>query len=110
MENIKNVEKELNNNTQVIQVENLDSCDQAYFDEIKEFEISKKKFYTCVVWTSRKIEEKDLEKINAVRDMEIIQKTPIRVMHRRTLMDRKKIILKLDAKLINDNFMVLIFF
>lgn len=38
--------------------------------------------------------------------MEIIQKTPLRVLHRRTLMDRKKTIIKLDAKLINDNFMV----
>jgi len=33
----------------------------------------------------------DIEKINEVRDLTIIQKTPIRVMHRRTFMDGKKI-------------------
>lgn len=108
MQKIKEVEAQLNSSTHLIQVENLDLCDQRYFDDIKQFEISKKKFYTCVVWTQRKIDKADVEKLNAIKDMELIQKTPLRVMHRRTLMDRKKTILKLDAKIVNEHFMVLI--
>jgi len=108
LQKIKDVEAQLNNSTHLIKVENLFECDQKYFDNIKEFEISKKKFYTCVVWTKKKVNEKDIEKLNSIKDMEIIQKTPLRVMHRRTLMDRKKMILKLDAKIVNEHFMVMI--
>jgi len=59
-----------------------------------------------VVWTQRKVTQADVEKLNSIKDMELIQKTPLRVMHRRTLMDRKKTILKLDAKIVNEHFMV----
>lgn len=107
MENIQKVQEELNNNTHLISVDELDQCDQKYQEKIKEFEVSKKKFYTCVVWTKRKVTNSDIEMLNKIKDLEVIQKTPLRVMHRRTLMDRKKTILKLDAKLINDNFMVI---
>ncbi len=106
MQKIKEVEAQLNKSTHLIQVENLDACDQRYFDDIKQFEISKKKFYTCVVWTQKKVDQSDIDKLNAIRDMELIQKTPLRVMHRRTLMDRKKTIMKLDAKIVNEHFMV----
>ena len=106
MQKIKEVEAQLNKSTHLIQVENLYLCDQRYFDDIKQFEISKKKFYTCVVWTKRKVDQSDVEKLNSIKDMELIQKTPLRVMHRRTLMDRKKTILKLDAKIVNEHFMV----
>ena len=106
MDKVENVQAELNGNTHLISVEELALCDQKYYDDIKEFETSKKKFYTCVVWTKRKVTKEDVEMLNKIKDMEVIQKTPLRVMHRRTLMDRKKTILKLDSKLINDNFMV----
>ena len=91
-------------------MQELDLCNQQYYDKIKEFEISKKKFYTCVIWTKRKVTKEDIEMLNKVKDMEVIQKTPLRVMHRRTLMDRKKTILKLDAKLVNENFIVIFIF
>ena len=39
--------------------------------------------------------------------MKIIQKTPFRVLHWRTLMDRDKIIFKLEVKKINEHFLIL---
>lgn len=90
----------------MIKVKNLDVCDKNYFAVIKKFEDSKQKLYTCLVWTSKVITKEDIELLNSVRDLALIQKTPIRVMHRRTLMDRKKTILKLEASQINENFLV----
>lgn len=104
--NIKDIEKTINNSTHLIQIKDLTVCDKNYYAVLKKYEDSKTKFYTCLVWVSKTITTEDIEKINTVVDLVIIQKTPIRVMHRRTLMDRKKTIFKLEASQINDNFMV----
>ena len=57
-----------------------------------------------MVWASKTITKEDLEKINNVKNLDIVQKTPLRVLHRRTLMNRNKHIFTLHAKKINDNF------
>jgi tRNA pseudouridine synthase 10 len=94
------------NTSKYICVRNLDLCDKGYYAELKKYEDSKQKFYTCVVWASRVITKSDIEMLNKVRDLELIQKTPMRVMHRRTLMDRKKTIFRIDAYPINENFLI----
>jgi tRNA pseudouridine synthase 10 len=96
----------VNNSSNLVQVKNFDVADKSFFDEIKKYEDSKKKNYSCVVWASQVISEEDLEKINKIAGIDIIQKTPFRVLHRRTLMDRKKHIFSLSAKRINENFMI----
>lgn len=52
----------------------------------------KKKTYSCLIRLSRPYNQEDFSKLNAVSDLEILQKTPIRVLHRRTQMTRKKIV------------------
>lgn len=89
-------------------MKNIDVCDKNYVTVIKKYEDSKQKLYTCLVWTSKVISNEELDMLNGVRDLTVIQKTPMRVMHRRTLMDRKKTILKLEASRINENFLVYI--
>jgi tRNA U54 and U55 pseudouridine synthase Pus10 len=106
IKNLKEVESQINNTTSLIMVKNLEICDKSHYAVLKKYEDSKQKFYSCLVWTEKEISNEDIEKINSVRDLNIIQKTPMRVMHRRTLMDRKKTIYKLDAQKISDNFMV----
>jgi tRNA pseudouridine(54/55) synthase len=103
------VQKSINESTVLVEVINLTECDKNEFAVLKKYEDSKHKLYTCLVWCSKVIDDNDIEKINAVKDMEVIQKTPIRVMHRRTMMDRKKVIYKLEGKKINDNFIVKMF-
>jgi tRNA pseudouridine synthase 10 len=73
---------------------------------LKNAEDSKQKFYTCLVWTRKEISDLELETLNSVKDLAIIQKTPIRVMHRRTLMDRNKMIFKLSGKRVSENFII----
>jgi tRNA pseudouridine synthase 10 len=108
VEDIKNVEKIINQSTPLIMVKDLGICDKSYYQVLKKYEDSKTKFYTCLVWTEKILTALDVEKINSVTDLSLIQKTPIRVMHRRALMDRKKTIFKLEASQINENFMVII--
>ena len=97
----------INNNSKFIQVNNLESCNRDYIDNIKNAELNKMKLYTSVVYVEKQINDDDIKKINEVKNMKIIQKTPFRVLHRRTLMDRDKIIFKLEAKKINEHFLIL---
>lgn len=80
--------------------------DKNYFMTLKKYEDSKKKLYCCFVWSKKEITDENIETINAVKNMDIIQITPLRVMHRRSLMERKKQILSLKATKVNENFMV----
>jgi hypothetical protein len=50
----------------------------------------KRKTYACLVRLSRPYTQEDLAKLNTVCDLEIVQRTPIRVLHRRTQIDRTK--------------------
>ena len=101
------ITNKINNNSKFIKVNNLESCNRDYIDNIKNAELNKMKLYTSVVYVEKQINDDDIKKINEVKNMKIIQKTPFRVLHRRTLMDRDKKIFKLEAKKINEHFLIL---
>ena len=107
IKNIKNLEKEINRNSKYIKVNDLDKCDREYIEIIKQAELNKMKLYTSVVWIDKKINDNDLNIINKINNLKIIQKTPLRVLHRRTLTDREKIIHKMECEKINDHFLIL---
>lgn len=81
--------------------------DKKFFDELKAIENSKAKSYCCVVWTKRRINKTDMNTLNALNDIRVAQKTPVRVLHRRSLMTREKIVYKLHAEFINPHYFVL---
>jgi len=58
----------------------------------------KAKSYCALVWCKREITEHDREVLNAVSDLEIAQKTPIRVLHRRSQLVRDKKVYRLFAE------------
>lgn len=101
------VQKELNKTTDKIEISGLELCEKSYMDLIKKFENSKIKSYTCVVWVSKEISDDDIKMLNEYPETNIIQKTPIRVAHRRSMMDRNKVIYGLKAKKLNEHFMLL---
>ena len=107
IKNTKEIVDNINRKSHLIEVRNFEVCDKAYFDEIRRYEDSKKKNYCCVVWASQHVTDSDIEKLNSIQSLDIIQKTPFRVLHRRTLIDRKKHIFTLNAKRINENFIIL---
>jgi hypothetical protein len=57
-----------------------------------------------MVWTERVLTEEDFATLNAVRELTIHQKTPMRVMHRRSIDTRNRIIHWLRAKPVKDHF------
>ena len=105
--NLKNIEKEINTNSKYININNLEKCNKEYNETIKKAEINKMKIYSCFVWVKKELNENDIIKLNNIKNIDVIQKTPLRVLHRRSLMDRKKIIYELRAEKVNEHFMIL---
>jgi hypothetical protein len=57
------------------------------FDVMKKEVNSKKKSYRCVVWVAKALKgPQDLAFIKQIKDLEIAQKTPIRVLHRSAIL------------------------
>ena len=104
---LKEIEEEINKNSKFIKIKNLEICNKEYTEHIKKAEVNKMKIYSCFVWTKKELNEEDINKLNSIKNLEVIQKTPLRVLHRRSLMDRKKIIYELKAEKVNKHFMIL---
>ncbi|CAM0903367.1 unnamed protein product [Alopecurus aequalis] len=75
-----------------VRVRNLKLVDGEIWAMMREGEAEKQKQYAALIWTSNPLTDEDLQKISVVRDMEIIQNTPVRVLHRRSPLERKRII------------------
>ena len=79
----------------------------------------KKKGYCCVVWSERPVDRAALQAIENMaknghdRDeigapcLQIHQRTPLRVLHRRSLIDRVRYIYNIETALINSHFFLL---
>ena len=104
---VKKIEEDINKNSAFIKVNNLEKCEKEYTEFIKKAEVNKMKIYSCFVWVQKKLNDEDINKLNSIKNLELTQKTPIRVLHRRSLMDRKKIIYELKAEKVSDHFMIL---
>ena len=65
------------------------------------------KIYTCFVWAKKELTDEDINKLNNAKNLDVNQKTPIRVLHRRSLMDRKKKIYEMKAEKVSEHFMIL---
>ena len=70
---------------------------------IREGQEDKSKEYSSLCYCYSKIDENDIKKLNEISTLKIFQKTPIRVLHRRTLMTRERTISNVCAELIDDH-------
>ena len=102
------LEKEFNEKSSLVKIYKVNKCDKKHFIHLKSSEDEKTKKYICVVWSSKTITDKDIEKINNIKNVQIVQKTPLRVLHKRVLKDREKKIIKLNViQKINEHFFTL---
>jgi tRNA pseudouridine synthase 10 len=53
---------------------------------------------SCVILTSKDISQEEIDRLNGIENLSISQKTPIRVLHRRSLAIRAKTIHSIKAK------------
>jgi tRNA pseudouridine synthase 10 len=96
----------------LVRVNNLRLVDKAYVSNMKLYESEKRKNYRCVVWTSKPQTEDELrcalEVENERGGFVLQQKTPLRVLHRRTLLTReRRIFTARVVRVINQNCFIL---
>ncbi|XP_078448203.1 pseudouridine synthase family protein [Wolffia australiana] len=95
------IEKINNSENNLVNVKNLRVIGSEAWSLMREGEAEKQKQYAAVVWISRQLTEEDQQKINSMVNMEITQRTPIRVLHRRSPMERKRMIHWMTAERIS---------
>jgi len=66
----------------LVRVVHLKRADKSRLEWLKSVENSKRKTYGCVVFLPRPVAQEDIQLLNRLRDLTIIQKTPLRVLHR----------------------------
>ncbi|KAL3692555.1 hypothetical protein R1sor_006206 [Riccia sorocarpa] len=59
---------------------------------MRQGEIEKQKEYVAVVWLDRPVTQADFERLSNLKELEIQQKTPVRVLHRRSPLIRPRTI------------------
>ncbi|ONK72828.1 uncharacterized protein A4U43_C04F23650 [Asparagus officinalis] len=90
---VQQVADTINNSPErYVTVRNLKVLGSEIWTLMREGEAEKQKQYSALVWTSRPLTEEDLDHISSIENMEILQRTPIRVLHRRSPLERKRII------------------
>ncbi|KAE8674778.1 putative tRNA pseudouridine synthase Pus10-like isoform X2 [Hibiscus syriacus] len=92
-ETIKEIESKINGlENKLVGVKKLKVVSSQGWTLMREGEAEKQKQYCALVWISRPLEDEDVQSISLLNDMQILQKTPIRVLHRRSPLERQKII------------------
>ena len=67
----------------------------------------KHKTYVAVVYSENALTHEKLGELEAIHDLEIKQKTPVRVLHRRSLLTRDKMIYSMKPTYINPHHFIL---
>ncbi|XP_021284347.1 putative tRNA pseudouridine synthase Pus10 [Herrania umbratica] len=90
---VKEMESKINGlENKLVGVKNLKVVGSQGWALMREGEAEKQKQYCALVWISRPLEDEDMQSISLLNDMKILQRTPIRVLHRRSPLEREKII------------------
>ncbi|CAF1058271.1 unnamed protein product [Rotaria sordida] len=97
------IQHEINMLTKDIRVRDLQQVTKEESNQIKEGEEEKTKCYEALCYTNIQIDQIELDQILASVSNPLIieQKTPIRVLHRRTLMTRQRLISALSTTVID---------
>ncbi|GLE01993.1 hypothetical protein PINS_up010831 [Pythium insidiosum] len=94
-------------NDGVVEIREVRPSTKEYFANLQAGADSKRKTYCCVVWSARELTPEAIAPIDAIQDLVIQQKTPVRVLHRRTLLTRPKIIHAARCEVLNAHYMLL---
>ncbi|XP_027330559.1 putative tRNA pseudouridine synthase Pus10 isoform X2 [Abrus precatorius] len=90
---VKDIEKMINNvDNNLVRVKNLKLVGSDGWNLMREGEAEKQKQYAALVWISRPLKDEDFQCVSSLKDLKVLQRTPIRVLHRRSPLEREKII------------------
>lgn len=73
-----------------------------YTQFCKFYNLDKQKCYTAYCYCTEEILEANLDKLSTLAPIEILQKTPVRVLKRRSLLERKRNVFSMDALKVDD--------
>ncbi|XP_005093417.2 tRNA pseudouridine synthase Pus10 [Aplysia californica] len=103
VEEIAALQKRINASTSDVQVRDLQTVSRVETEKLKEGEIDKTKKYSAFCWCERELTDADLEKLSAIKDLTLHQKTPLRVLHRRTAATRDRVVHSMRAEKLSPN-------
>ena len=83
---------------QLVEVRGLRLVGKREFEAMKAEVESKRKRYRCVVWVGRAVTGEEVRRLGEVRELVVQQKTPIRVLHRRTALVRAKVVHEVEVQ------------
>jgi tRNA pseudouridine synthase 10 len=86
-----------------MEVRDLQYITREQTKNMRDGEVDKTKCYSALCYCYSKLEKQDIEKLNNLDEVKIFQKTPIRVLHRRTVMTRPRIVSEIKAELIDEH-------
>ncbi|KZS19858.1 putative tRNA pseudouridine synthase Pus10 [Daphnia magna] len=101
---ITQLQNVINNSTDAIQIRDLQAVTKEQLSVLKQGEEEKTKIYRalCVTLDGSTPTEEDLAKINDITELVLMQKTPLRVLHRRPLAVRPRTVHEMKATLLDD--------
>ncbi|XP_036604635.1 tRNA pseudouridine synthase Pus10 isoform X2 [Trichosurus vulpecula] len=102
-QDIKELQQKINISSDKIQVRDLQLVTREAIGHMKEGEEVKTKTYSALVWIDKAIQKKDIEFLDDLKDLEINQKTPLRVLHRRPLAVRTRLIHTMETHYIDEH-------
>ena len=108
-ENLEMEKKNKDNHLKIndyVKVVDLKFTDSSCFEKLTHSANKKCKAYCCIIYHEKKIEKNSeiIKKLNHLKNIEVKQRTPLRVLHRRAPLIRDKIIHKIHLEYINDNY------
>lgn len=102
-EDFLQMQKEINTSTKDIFIRDLQAVSRDEIANLKEGEIEKTKSYSATCWSENCLSQDELDTLSTSKDLVLLQKTPIRVLHRRPLASRQRVIHSMSAKKTDDH-------
>ena len=97
------LQAKINSSTDLVEVKQLQVMTKSAAAFLKEGEEEKKKEYSALVWAPEELTQEMLDSLGEMKDTVIQQKTPIRVLHRRSLATRARTIHTMRGELVDDH-------
>ena len=97
-EELTHLRDSINGSTRDVAVRGLAVVGKKTASLLKEGEEDKQKRYSALIWTSQELLPSDLNFLSDIKNLKLQQKTPIRVLHRRTLATRERTVHSLRAE------------
>ena len=100
-EEMQKIQEDINSRTSLIAVRMLKRVSKDSSNLLKQGEEVKRKTYSALVWAKGEMTEDKVKVLEQSVNLVIKQRTPIRVLHRRTLAVREKTVFSMETELLD---------